>query len=207
MGFLPQTTCRRCHRQYSSLRSRCPYCGTQKPREVRRPVPETDSAVKGTAANARAAEDINWQLLFGGIILLAIVAAVIAIVSGRVGKDVAASNATPASVATANIAQTAVPTETPIPTPSPTATPTVTSLAIQYLGGDEPGFTASAGNKVQLTALFYPLNAAVTVAWSSSNESVATVDQTGLVTCVGSGNCYVYAEAGGLKDTCQVIVK
>jgi Bacterial Ig-like domain (group 2). len=206
MGFLPQTTCRRCHRQYSSLRSRCPYCGTRKPREIRRPVPEADSAVKGTAANARAAEEINWQLLFGGIILVAIVAAVIAIVSSHVGKDVAA-NTVPESVATANVAPTAVPTATAVPTPVPTEAPPITSLAIQFQSNDEAGFTEPAGTEVQLTALFYPLNADVTVKWSSSNDSVATVNQNGLVTCVGSGNCNIYAEAGSLKDTCQVIVK
>ena len=28
MGFIPETTCRRCGQKYSGLRNRCPNCGT-----------------------------------------------------------------------------------------------------------------------------------------------------------------------------------
>ena len=46
-----------------------------------------------------------------------------------------------------------------------------------------------------------------TVAWSSSNESVATVTQDGTVTAVGAGTCTISAENGGKSATCEVTVK
>ncbi len=35
MSVIPKITCRRCGREYSGLRSRCPYCGTG-PQQIRR---------------------------------------------------------------------------------------------------------------------------------------------------------------------------
>lgn len=213
MAVLPQTTCRRCHRQYSSLRGSCPYCGAGKPKETRRPAPESDSAVKNSPARERAAETINWQFLFGGVILLAIVVAVLALVSSHVSKDVAegVTSPTPADAPAGDVAATAIPTITPAPTLSPSPTPTILSLAIEhdYMIDGKPGFTANVGDQVQLKAVYYPVNAEVTVKWSSSDDSIATVDQTGLVTCVSGGNyCYIYAEVDGFDRVgCQVIVR
>lgn len=42
--------------------------------------------------------------------------------------------------------------------------------------------------------------------WSSSNENVATVDENGIVTAVGNGNCTITLIAGGAKATCEVTV-
>ena len=45
----------------------------------------------------------------------------------------------------------------------------------------------------------------VTVAWSSSDESVATVDEAGFVTAVGEGRCEITAEAAnGRSDRCMI---
>ena len=30
MGIIPRVTCRRCGRQFSGVRNRCPYCGTRR---------------------------------------------------------------------------------------------------------------------------------------------------------------------------------
>ena len=46
----------------------------KKPREVKRSLPESDSAVKGTAAARQAAQDTNWQLIIGGVLLLLVLA-------------------------------------------------------------------------------------------------------------------------------------
>ncbi len=45
-----------------------------------------------------------------------------------------------------------------------------------------------------------------TVRWSSDNNSVAKVDQTGQVTAVGEGICEITAAAGGHQNKCIVVV-
>lgn len=216
MSILPETTCERCHRRYSSVRMSCPYCGHKKEKEARRTVPEADSAVRGTTASARTAENLNWQMLFGTILVVAILAVVIIIVSIGVGKNVEETAALePAQQQTTQrqdgdnnlpaAAATAVPTPTAAPTPVPSATPPVSMLSITFLGGDMEGFTEQVGDEIQLDALKFPVDATVPVTWSSTDESVATVDDTGLVTLVGTGNCYIVASAGGIEDRCQVI--
>lgn len=215
MSIIPKTTCARCHRQYASTRSSCPYCGERKSRDLGRSVPVSDSAVRGTQANARSAEDLNWQMIFGTIIVVAVLAAVIAIVSVGVNNDMSSVSALDAdtSVAADGVndgdavpaASTAVPTATPEPTPVPTPEQQVTSIAITYLGTDQPGFTQYVGDTVQLDVAFYPINNELTPVWSSSDESVATVDQTGLVTLVGSGTCVISVTVADKTDTCDVI--
>lgn len=61
----------------------------------------------------------------------------------------------------------------------------------------------------QLTAVVYPTNAAnKNVTWTSSNDAVATVDGTGLVTAnaVGTATITATTEDGGYTDTCVVTV-
>lgn len=60
------------------------------------------------------------------------------------------------------------------------------------------------GGTSQLTATTVPEGANVT--WSSSNESVATVDGTGLVTSTGYGSATITATAGSKSATCSVVV-
>lgn len=217
MSLIPKTTCGRCHRQYPALRGRCPYCGEAKPREARRTVPEADSAVRGTAASARADENLNWQMLIGTILVIAVLTVVIVIVSVGVKNNPVESvdevpGQTQQGEETQNdplnapaVAATAVPTPTTAPTAAPTPTPQVISLAITFLGNDMEGFTEDVGDEIQLDAYPYPLNSGATVNWSSTDEDVAVVDETGLVTLVGEGNCYIIAEAAGVEDKCQVI--
>ena len=45
-----------------------------------------------------------------------------------------------------------------------------------------------------------------TVTWSSSDESVATVDQNGLVLAIGEGDAVITASANGVSETCDVTV-
>lgn len=215
MSVIPQTTCTRCHRKYSALLQSCPYCQTKKPREQKRTVAEADSAVVGTQAHERAAENLNWQMIFGTIIVAAILAAVIAIVSLGVNNDISASVTTDdaGQITTGDtqpgedvmVATTAVPTATPEPTPVATDAPLVNSVGITYLREDMPGFTQYVGDKVQLDVAFYPINNDLTPEWSSSDETVATVDQTGLVTLVGEGTCVISVTVAGVTDTCDVI--
>ena len=67
------------------------------------------------------------------------------------------------------------------------------------------------GSTIQLNATVYPENASnVTVGWTSSNTSVATVNSSGLVTAKGLGNATVTVTAKGengeFTDTCEVTV-
>ena len=67
MSVIPKITCRRCGREYSGLRSRCPYCGTSRKKSAERIPLRTSSANAGTPAAEHAAVNTKWQLLFGGI--------------------------------------------------------------------------------------------------------------------------------------------
>ena len=212
MSVLPQTVCRRCHRKYSALRPRCPYCRYKNEKEVCRTVPESDSTVAGTEAARRAKEAVNWQMLVGGILILCVVIAMIAVISvnmqGRVDETVTFEG-DGSEIPDVNAETTPVPVPTPSPTPSPTPAPSVTSVQITFYGQDEPGFMEGTGTVVPLEAVWYPANIDATVVWSSSDDSVATVDETGTVTVVGSSGqtCIIYATVGGVSDDCEVYVR
>lgn len=66
------------------------------------------------------------------------------------------------------------------------------------------------GDSYQLTATVTPANAHnKKVAWNSSNESIATVDQNGKVTAIKEGTAIitVITEDGGKSATCEVTVR
>ncbi len=66
------------------------------------------------------------------------------------------------------------------------------------------------GEADQLSATVLPTDAAdKTVIWSSSDETVATVSDRGLVTAVASGSAVitVATEDGAIEDTCALLVK
>lgn len=87
-----------------------------------------------------------------------------------------------------------------------TATRPVESISLNH---DAKTFT-KAGETLQLTATIYPDSATKkTVTWKSSDEKVATVDESGLVTAVGNGTANITAttEDGNFKATCQVTVE
>ena len=205
MNLIPNTVCRRCHREYPSIRSSCPYCGTKKSREVRRTLPESDSAVKGTAAARRASEDVNWQMLIGGILLVCVIAAMIAVVSVSVKNHVVDTETAvkPEDIPQIAAETTAVPAPTATPTPSPSPTPSVTSITITLQGGGtlDDGFMESQGSRVYLQATCYPITEGVTVKWSSTDESCATVDQDGVVTITGGygTSCEIVASVGTVE--------
>ncbi|MBD5180511.1 MAG: leucine-rich repeat protein, partial [Bacteroidales bacterium] len=71
-------------------------------------------------------------------------------------------------------------------------------------------WTAEVGEELQLTASVYPTNATDTsVVWSSSDSSVATVNESGLVSAVKSGSAVITVMANdnsGVSATCNVEV-
>ena len=65
------------------------------------------------------------------------------------------------------------------------------------------------GDTLQMEAAVIPTYADdLSVTWHSSDPAVATVNESGLVTAVGSGACEITATcAGGYEDRCRVAVK
>lgn len=89
------------------------------------------------------------------------------------------------------------------------------SCLVQVLPIEGQGITISAGEvelyveeDTLLRAQVYPMNATYKeVAWSSSDESVAMVDESGLVTAVLAGDAVITAESvDGLTAECRVKV-
>ena len=153
MSVIPKITCRRCGREYFGLRSRCPYCGTGRSKSAERIPLRTSSENAGTPAAEHAAVNTKWQMLFGGILLLAVVAAVIVLITVSLNASQNTPSATeptpPATVSSA--APVATPTPTPEPTPTPTPTPSVTSITITFLGSKRTEFAAKVGDEVPLS--------------------------------------------------------
>ena len=208
MSVIPKITCRRCGREYSGLRSRCPYCGTGRSKSAERIPLRTSSENAGTPAAEHAAVNTKWQMLFGGILLLAVVAAVIVLITVSLNASQNTPSATeptpPATVSSA--APVATPTPTPEPTPTPTPTPSVTSITITFLGSKRTEFAAKVGDEVPLSTTIYPAGGNQTVTWSSKDESIATVSDKGVVTGVGKGTTTITAECGGVKADCTVYI-
>ena len=68
---------------------------------------------------------------------------------------------------------------------------------------DSNNLTLGADDTFQLTAT---TSEQATVAWSSNDETVATVDQNGLVVAIGEGDAVITATANGKTATCDVTV-
>lgn len=62
------------------------------------------------------------------------------------------------------------------------------------------------GDELALTAIITPDNKGLTPTWTSSDESVATVDANGKVTAVGEGECDITATVLDQTATCHVTV-
>lgn len=204
MSVIPKITCRRCGREYSGLRSRCPYCGTGRSKSAERIPLRTSSENAGTPAAEHAAVNTKWQMLFGGILLLAVVAAVIVLITVSLNASQnTPSVAEPTPPATVS---SAAPVATPTPTPEPTPTPSVTSITITFLGSKRTEFAAKVGDEVPLSTTIYPAGGDQAVTWSSKDESIATVSDKGVVTGVGKGTTTITAECGGVKADCTVYI-
>ena len=66
--------------------------------------------------------------------------------------------------------------------------------------------TVEVGSTAQLTATANPPNSATTFTWGSSNNAVATVSTSGLVTGVAAGTATISASAGGKTGTATITV-
>ena len=196
MSMIPEVKCRRCGATFSSMRSRCPNCGTRRVAQSGRAPSTTPGTVKGTASYERAETNTKWQMIFGLILVVAVILAVIVMVSTSLdGSD--SSNKSTAM--TPPVVTDYVPIIEAAPTASPTPTPTVESIKIFF------------GDTVDLTAQVLPLTIqGVKVEWTSENTDYLTVTSTGdlscTVECIGniSGGVKLTASCLGVEKTLTV---
>ena len=107
------------------------------------------------------------------------------------------------------------PTATPVPAkpteaPKPTATPAPVKVSSVTINPSTLKLT-SKGQTAQLSASVLPNNAEnKSIVWSTSNASVATVDNNGVVTALANGNTTITAAAldgSGKSGSCVVTVE
>ena len=208
MGFIPQITCRHCGKSFSAIHNRCPHCGTRRVKQTTRTPSTASSTRQGTAANARAQANARFQLIFGCVLLVAVIASVIILIVAGVGGGGGDRVKKGDSADVPDVTPSMEPADpTPSPTPTPTPEPEITSIGIYYLGETTEGFVAHVGDNVPLTARTFPTDVEAEVTWTSNNTSVCTVDSDGVVTGVGRGNTTVVASCGSFSSECQVIIK
>ena len=78
------------------------------------------------------------------------------------------------------------------------------ALSIQDNDGISGGRECLVGSRLQLCAVPFPDDWTEPVTWSSSDESVASVDQTGLVTVLKEGDCVITAKVDYIMDTFRI---
>ena len=211
MSLIPEVKCRRCGESFSSMRSRCPNCGTRRVSQSGRTPAATPGTVRGTEAYERAAVNTKWQLIFGLILVVAVILAVIVMVStGLNGADAPAAKDTPTPAA-----ESAAPTPPPAPTPTPTPPPTVEKVSIRYYENVKEDFSIKVDEVVPLNALVTPTDISDKVTWSvdSDNEQYVqiTVDpedgnkcEVKCISKIPAGGITLYAELFGVKAQCQI---
>ncbi len=82
------------------------------------------------------------------------------------------------------------------------------AVPIQSITLNKSELTLTKGQSETLVATLKPEDTSDnTVTWSSSNQTVATVDSNGKVTAVGGGKATITAKAGGKSASCVVTVE
>lgn len=225
--------CENCGEEYSSSYRRCPFCaeyeaelnGTAGKREVR-------SKLRGGGYKKKSKPG---QIISGVISVLVIAALIWLIVAklvpliqqghlaGSIDPDTlpsASLSPEPTPEASPEPTPEASPEPTPEATPTPTPTPAVTP---DTSGGDvvavpnnatgislnKTGFTINNQYPypVTLKVTLYPYGATGAVTWSSSDDTIATVDENGVVRHgTNTGSAIITATLyNGETATCQVI--
>lgn len=188
------------------MRSRCPYCGARKRKRGKR-VAEEDNAV--------------WKLVVGLLLVVILIAAVVVLLVtalNSAGKDStpdASASASASASPSASFSEGDGVTEvtnsaTPPPTTAPTTAPpavTIQSIMITWLGSESTDVSI---NVADIYTFGYAVTPAEytggTAVWSSSDEAVFVVLQTGQVTATGAGTATLTVTLDGVSATCVVRV-
>ncbi|MBQ2896110.1 MAG: hypothetical protein IJE26_05325, partial [Oscillospiraceae bacterium] len=213
--------CQRCGFKYSGLKTSCPKCGAPRANQSTRAAATTASVSEGTAARARAQVNGQWQLIFAGILLVTVLLAVVVLIAGGGDNSVRVPADSPSQGSQGDAQQGISISDTYLPSPSPSPEPTpegpdpnaITSLQLVFLDTPlESEFTMSNAGELsaQLECRTFPQNVNAVIEWSSSDDTVLAVDDTGLITIVGvdpsaSQSATITAKVGEL--TASVIVR
>jgi len=88
---------------------------------------------------------------------------------------------------------------------NPTPPPGPQFVAVTGITLDRTTITNDVTKQEKLTPTIYPENATVkSVTWATSDETRAKVDNSGLITIIGSGKATITAKAGDKTATCEV---
>lgn len=221
MSMIPEVKCRRCGEVYSSMRSRCPNCGTRRVAQSGRAPATTASTVKGTASYERAQTNTKWQMIFGLILVVAVILAVIVMVSTSLNGADGPKNQ--GKVTPPPPSDSVMPSIDVAPTPPPTPTPTVErvdlynitqKLGVESKGEYSPTLKLSDPDMISMkvTAATYPAGLAnpEDIKWSCSDDSVLELtpqeDGSCLVEIIAAkgGGVMLYAEIFGVKGECLI---
>ena len=212
MSLIPEVKCRRCGESFSALRSTCPACGTRRVSQSSRTPDTTPGTVKGTAAYERANVNTKWQLIFGLILVVAVILAVIVMVSTGL-NDAGGSGGKTKTTPTPAV-ESVAPTPEAAPTPSPTPTPTIQKLEIRYTldGRERKEVTMKIGEKLPMEAIIIPTDIKGVVKWTTDNPDLVTITVAPenpnkvILECLAfqAGGIQVHAEVYGVKTDLQI---
>ena len=202
--------CENCGEDYSSTYKRCPFCDERPGR----------TGIGGRRV-ADGAGRVHPVQLIGLVISLILIIAAIFIVVTRIAPLFTGSSSSDSSVSTSqsgagspdasgsgadtSSGQLAPDVSSSSPDSSSQEPPAVTVTSITL---NKTDMTLQPGETTQLTATLAPAGAAGTVTWSSSDTSLATVDEYGNVKNVNQGTekkkAVITASCGDVSVTCDV---
>jgi len=215
MGMIPQVKCRRCGATFSSMRSRCPNCGTRVVSQSSRSPGTTPGTIRGTAAHDRAETNTKWQMAFGLILVIAVILSVIVMVTASLeGID----NSNIKVTATPALISNLQPQIEAAPTAEPTPMPKVESIKILYMNTkdltpENAWPTMHVGESININAVVYPMDIVnPVVEWSCSDKTgeylSMTVNDDGTVDLLCNkslpGGATVTATCNGTSQTIKI---
>ncbi len=202
--------CGRCDRHYSKFRTRCPYCGAARNKKGKRAI-DRDNA--------------TWKVVAGSAIIVVLIAAVAAVLimtlAGKntpkvdnpdkdnqenVGSNVEDTNGGNSDSSGVDSVDGENPDNEPEEEVEETG-PVLNSIKITTRGGDErTDITMSVQSSVTLSYRTDPDDFEGTVTWSSSDENVLVVLQTGELKAVATGTVTLKVTLGDKSAECIVRV-